>query len=96
MQPIDLTVNAQFKKLMREKFISWYAEEIVHLEDLNEPVDLRLTLVKPLHASWLMDTMAELMLCKDLVTSGFEKAGILETITDCPSDLASTVSADSD
>ena len=57
-QPLDLTVNGEAKRFMKERFTKWYAEEIqtqmesgVRTEDIM--VDLRLTVIKPLHASEL-------------------------------------------
>ena len=61
-QPLNLTVNGEAKCLMKDKFTTCYPEE-VHKQinpgngDANGEVnvDLRLTALKPLHASWLVD-----------------------------------------
>ena len=47
LQPPDLTVNAQFKTMMKEKFIEWYSQQIT--EDPNKHVD-KLSLIKTIHA----------------------------------------------
>ena len=58
-QPLDLTVNGQAKKFCREKFTTWYWEGVqrqldsgTSFEDIE--VDLRMSVIKPLHAGWLV------------------------------------------
>ena len=41
-------------------------------------VDLRASVVKPLHGNWLMMALASLQLKNDVIKKGFEKSGILE------------------
>ena len=74
LQPLDLTVNAKFKSLMKAQFISWYAGEVGR--DPEKTVDLKLSTIKPLHARWMIDVLSELKGQKELVISGFSKAGI--------------------
>ena len=59
-QPLDLTVNGSAKSFMKKKFTEWYSSEItkaldndVQLEDIE--IKLRLSILKPLHAEWLVD-----------------------------------------
>ena len=62
---LDLTVNGEAKRFMKDKFTTWYPEE-VHKQinpgkgnangEVN--VDLRLTALKLLHASWFVDPCA--------------------------------------
>ena len=58
-QPLDLTVNGQAKKFCKEKFTTWYSQEVqtqldsgTSFEDIE--VDLRMSVIKPLHAGWLV------------------------------------------
>ena len=58
-QPLDLTVNGQAKKFCKEKFTTWYWQEVqrqldsgTSFEDIE--VDLRMSVIKPLHAGWLV------------------------------------------
>ena len=74
LQPLDLTVNAQFKQLMRDKFISWYSGHIA--KDPERRVDLKLSTIKPIHAKWMIDVLGNLKGQSDLIKSGFAKAGI--------------------
>ena len=57
-QPLDLTLNGEAMRFMKERFTKWYAEEVqtemesgVRTEDIV--VDLRFTIIKPLHVTWL-------------------------------------------
>ena len=52
-QPLDLTVNGQAKKFCKEKFTTWYSQEVqrqldsgTSFEDIE--VDLRMSVIKPL------------------------------------------------
>ena len=50
LQPLDLSVNKPAKDFVKLQFQNWYARIICkQLEDeINEPVDMRLTIMKPL------------------------------------------------
>ena len=59
-QPLDLTVNRAAKAYMKRRFTEWYSNEIwkeleagKDLDDID--VKLTLTILKPLHARWLVD-----------------------------------------
>ena len=72
LQPLDLSVNEDFKLLMKGNFSRWYADEVkkaldqvVTLQDLK--IDLRASLIKPLHTSWLMTAMSSLQDRSDVV-----------------------------
>ena len=81
-QPLDLTVNGEAKHFIKERFTKWYAEEVqtqmesgVQTEEIM--VDLRLTVIKPLHASWLTELFNHLSSCEGSshLTQEMEKAG---------------------
>ena len=83
LQPLDLSVNEEFEAAMKSSFSRWYADEVkqaldqgVSLENLE--VDLRASLIKPLHANWLMLAMSALQDKPDVLCRGFEKSGIIE------------------
>ena len=59
-QPLDLTVNRCAKQRMENEFVTYYSEAVkrqldsgVELEDVD--VDFRLSVLKPLHAQWLVN-----------------------------------------
>lgn len=82
-QPLDLTVNGAAKHFMKKQFAVYYANAVKHqldsgkeVEDIN--VDLRLTVIKPLHAQWLVNMYNFFTTKKgmDIVIKGWRKAGI--------------------
>ena len=59
---------------MKDCFINWYSDKLA--ADPDTVVDLALSVVKPLHAKWLIHAMASLSECTSLIKSGFDKAGL--------------------
>ena len=62
LQPLDLSVKNEYKRLLRECFTSWYAEKIrssmqsgVSIDDLE--IDLKMSTMKPIHARFLQYTV---------------------------------------
>lgn len=65
LQPLDVGLNDQFKGLLKQEFSRWYAYEMQEAMRQGIPisgikVDLRASLMKPLHASWLMSVISTL------------------------------------
>ena len=59
LQPLDVSVNKPAKDFLRAKFNEWYAARIIEqLESspssILQPVDLRLSIVKPVGARWMI------------------------------------------
>ena len=59
-QPSDLTVNGAAKAFLKRKFTKWYSSCISaqlakgkEIEDVEVP--LKLSVLKPLHANWVID-----------------------------------------
>ena len=85
-EPLDLTFNAVFKRVLRECFTRWYATIVQNDLDKGKELstikpDLRTSILKPIHAQWLIEAHNTLSKEKDLIVQGFEKASIKETIT---------------
>ena len=86
-QPLDLTVNGYVKKFTRGKFNDWYSGQIINQLDAGKPlhdidVPLRLSLLKPLHAQWMVDLYIQ-MTSKDakyIIHSGWEASGITDAL----------------
>ncbi|KAJ8315224.1 hypothetical protein KUTeg_007374 [Tegillarca granosa] len=81
LQPLDLGINAPFKASMRAQFEDYYAEEVkkqlqneVALKDVK--VDLRLSVIKPLHAKWIVKSVDDLIKNPDQVKSSWTMAGL--------------------
>ena len=82
-QPLDLTVNGEAKRFMKDQFTWWYSAEIqkqmesgTSSDDIE--VDLRLSVLKSLHATWIVSLYNHLTSSegKRYVTKGCEKAGV--------------------
>ena len=83
-QPLDLTVNGVAKKYMKKEFFVYYSSSVKQqldsgkrLEDID--VDFRLTVIKPLHAQWLVNMFNFFTSQKgaDVIVKGWKKAGIV-------------------
>jgi hypothetical protein len=86
LQPLDLVINRVFKHLMAEQFSNWYASQVAsQLGDEEDNVEmvkvqLQLSVIKPLHAGWLMESISRLSEKHNLVYDAFEKAGIMDVL----------------
>ena len=83
-QPLDLTVNRAAKQLTKKKkaFVT-YSKQLEagnQLEDIE--VDLRLSVLKPLHAQWLVDVYNYFSTeeGREIILKGWKKAGIQAVI----------------
>ena len=86
-QPLDLTVNGYSKRFLKNKFNEWYSfqvskqlAECVMLE--NVQVKLNLTILKPIHAGWLVDFYNHMTTDKgfDIIKNGWKAAGTTNAI----------------
>ena len=87
LQPLDLSVNKLVKNFLQAKFQTWYYSEQVarQLSDEKqdiEPVDLRLSVVKPLGAKWMIELLFDhLKQHPEIIKNGFSAAaGISECL----------------
>ena len=83
LQPLDLSVNKAAKDYLRSQFRQWYAKELCsqldgHAE--NKTVDLRLSVLKPLGAAWIVSLLKYITDSPSIVKNGFKAAGILESL----------------
>ena len=82
LQPLDLAVNKTVKDFMKSKFQKWYAEQAAsQLKDDQEthPVDMRLSMMKPLSDQWLLSMFDHFKNHPEIMQHGFHASGI----TDC-------------
>ncbi len=79
LQPMDLSVNGDFKRAMKSCFTKWYAEEVARkMNNADQSVDLRLSIVKPIHARWLIECLDTLAKDKEMTRQGWRLAGLIE------------------
>ena len=84
-QPLDLTINGVAKTFLKDKFGNWYAKEVTRqLDDgtgvYSVDVKLPLSVLKPIHARWLISLYDYLRNQTELIKKGFEQAGINDAI----------------
>ena len=84
-QPLDGTVNGPAKRFLKKKFEIWYASEVTKQlqngENVYEvDVKLQLSILKPLHARWIISLYDYLRNQHEMIIKGFEMAGICEAL----------------
>ena len=80
LQPSDISVNKSVKDHLRGLFQSWYAGEIYSWykeQKQQESIDLRMSVVKPLSASWMISTINYIASKPEIIKNGFQQAGIV-------------------
>ena len=80
MQPLDVSVNKSDEAFLRQQFQEWYAQEICRQMNGEEigPVDLKLSVMKPLGVQWMIKLFDYLKLNLDIIQNGFKGVGITD------------------
>lgn len=79
LQPLDLSINKVAKEFLRTQFKEWYAQKLcLQLNEgkVTETIDLKLSVIKPLGAKWMVALHDHVKSNPDLVKNGFKEAGI--------------------
>ena len=84
-QPLDLTINGVAKTFLKDKFGTWYAGEVSkQLENGTDiysvDIKLQLSVLKPIHARWLISLYDHLRNKPELIVKGFDQAGISDAL----------------
>ena len=90
-QPLDVQggPNGYAKLFMKKKFTLWYADQVQRTMDGNRfksmediDIDLKLSVLKPLHASWLIELFDHMTspAGKAVSLKGWEVAGITDAV----------------
>ena len=84
-QPLDLNVNGHAKEFLKGKFECWYAQQITNqLEGGSSVYDVqvpwKLSVIKPIHAKWLLSLYDHLANSSDTIIKGFAMAGIKDAL----------------
>ena len=79
LQPLDLSVNKPLKDHLRSKFQSWYSEQVSkQMNDGKQPedieVDMKLSVMKPLSARWIISAYDYVRMEAGIVRGGFVEA----------------------
>lgn len=83
LQPLDLSVNKSAKDFMKSKFQEWYSSVIEKQlqDDIEEEVDMRLSVMKPLSAKWTIELYDYFLSRPDIIINGFRAAGIVDILS---------------
>ena len=80
-------LNGFVKRLIKKEFSGWYAVQITHaMDDSRElgsiDVELKLSMIKPLHAKWMMEVQNEMTSAegKKVSLKGWEVSCIKSTV----------------
>ena len=81
LQPLDVSVNKAAKEFLRGQFQEWYSEQICQqlqkgCESAPHPVDLRMSIVKPLGGKWMISLYDYMKSKPDIIKNGFHHAGL--------------------
>ena len=79
MQPLDVTINKVVKDELKRHLIDWYAKEVFEsLENEQSAkevkLDFKMSNIKPVHARWMIDIMANVSQRKELILAGWRKS----------------------
>ena len=87
LQPYDPTVNDHCKSFMKGMFVEWYRKQVEEalshgkkVEDIE--IKFYLTVIKPLHAKWLMQFYNHITSEKgsEIIINGWKKSGIYDAV----------------
>ena len=83
LQPLDLSINKPAKDFLRSQFQEWYAQEFSTIlqaqsegTGTDTSVDLKLSVIKPIAAGWIVSLYDYIKRKPELVKNGFKEAGI--------------------
>ena len=84
-QPLDISVNKAAKSFISDKYNSWLANEVskqlrAGKTAADVKISLELSVIKPLHAKWIVDLYNTLKDNKKMTINSFKSLGITETI----------------
>ena len=82
LQPMDLSVNKSKKDHLKKQLIEWYSSRVYNDKGNAEPtpVDLRLSIMRPLNARWIVSAYNHLKENTKVVINGFKEAGITQIL----------------
>ena len=89
-QPIDISVNKAAKAFIQNMYNEWFSNEVVtQLNRGVDPTEVKITSklsdLKPLHASWIVDLYEHLKKETGIIIKGFDSSGIIEAVNNAQS-----------
>ena len=87
-QPLDVSVNKSAKNFIKKQFSSYYTSEVhrqlqAGIAPHDIKVDLRISLLKPKHAVWVVDLYNKFQSERGayIIKNGFRRSGITEALS---------------
>ena len=82
LQPLDVSVNKAVKNQLRAEFQHWHARQVCQQrrEGQKKPIDLKMSAVKPLSASWIVSACSYVKNNPEIIINGFKESGIASCI----------------
>ena len=79
LQPLDIIVNKAVKEHLRKQFNNWYSSQVS--KQINngaklQTTDLSMSVVKPLGATWMMNTSKYIKANPSIIINRYKGAGI--------------------
>ena len=81
----SIPLREQYKDELKARFNQWYANQVAEqLDEIEDPlmtkvkVNTNMSVIKPLHATWLIDVHQQMSSRSDLSKDEFIKEGILK------------------
>ena len=89
-QPLDLSVNKAAKAFIQNQYNDWFSNQVARqLKNGCEPADIKISSelsdLKHLHASWIVNLYNYMQKESDIITKGFDEAGVSEAIVEAQS-----------
>ena len=78
LQPLDQSVNKPAKDFLTRQFQSWYSDQVFEKlkQEKSQAIDVRMSVIKPLSANWMIRLYDYMRSNSDTISSGFAAAGI--------------------
>ena len=81
LQPLDLNFNKAAKMFLCSRFQDWFVQQIAAQkrgEKPVEPVDLCLSMMKPLGGQWIVEIYDHFKAKSSVICKGFKAVGITD------------------
>lgn len=78
LRPLYVSVNEAVKENLRKQFQDWYSTQVAKniKTGKSSVVDLSMSVVKPVDATWLMNTFQYIKSKPTIIVNGFKHAGL--------------------
>ena len=91
-QSLDISVNKAAKAFIQNLYNEWFSNQVAiqlkhGIDHADVKISSKLSDLKPLHASWIVELYHHLSNEVEMIISGFDSAGITEAVNDANSVL---------